>query len=131
VTFATATPFQVAMAKALEDAPERGYFGDLHTFYVDRRTVLVDLLRTAGMDVVAPEGTYFVMADVQAWGFARDVDFCRYLTTDVGVAAIPPSAFYSDPASAPLMARFCFAKELETLHAAGERLRARIAQRSV
>jgi aspartate/methionine/tyrosine aminotransferase len=76
------------------------------------------------MDVIAPEGTYFVMAGVQGWGFERDVDFCRYLTTEVRVAAIPPSVFYADPSSAPLMARFCFAKELATLHAAGERLKA-------
>ena len=77
------------------------------------------------MDVVPPEGTYFVMADVKAWGFGDDVAFCRYLTTEVGVAAIPPSAFYADAASAPRMARFCFAKKLETLHAAADRLKRR------
>ena len=48
--------------------------------------------------------------------------FCRWLTTEIGVAAIPTSAFYSDPATATPLARFCFAKKLETLHAAGERL---------
>jgi aspartate/methionine/tyrosine aminotransferase len=118
------------MAQALEDAPRIGYYDELYTFYAQRRTLLVELLRATGMDVVAPEGTYFVMAGVQAWGFARDVDFCRYLTTEVRVAAIPPSVFYADPATAPLMARFCFAKELATLQSAGERLKARVAQGS-
>jgi aspartate/methionine/tyrosine aminotransferase len=127
VTFATATPFQVAMAQALEQALAIGYFDDLHAFYDERRVLLVELLRSAGMDVVSPEGTYFVMAGIQGWGFERDVDFCRYLTTEVGVAAIPPSVFYSEPARAPLMARFCFAKELATLHAAAERLKTRVA----
>ena len=55
-------------------------------------------------------------------GTKADADFCRWLVRDVGVAAIPPSAFYADPAGAPLLARFCFAKRHETLHAAGERL---------
>jgi aspartate/methionine/tyrosine aminotransferase len=56
-------------------------------------------------------------------GFPDDVSFCRYLTTEIGVAAIPPSAFYADPARAPLLARFCFAKREETLRAAADRLR--------
>jgi aspartate/methionine/tyrosine aminotransferase len=51
-----------------------------------------------------------------------DVAFCRFLTSEIGVAAVPPSAFYADPARAPLLARFCFAKREETLRAAGERL---------
>jgi aspartate/methionine/tyrosine aminotransferase len=55
-------------------------------------------------------------------GFPDDVSFCRYLTAEVGVAAIPPSAFYAETARAPLLARFCFAKRDETLRAAAERL---------
>jgi aspartate/methionine/tyrosine aminotransferase len=45
------------------------------------------------------------------------------LTAEIGVAAVPPSAFYLDPAQAPLMARFCFAKREETIQRAAERLR--------
>ncbi len=122
VTFATSTPFQTAMAQALTHAPDIGYYDDLHTFYHERRTLLVDVLRRAGMNVVSPQGTYFVMADIASSGFVDDVSFCRYLTTEVGVAAIPPSVFYSDRTRAPLMARFCFAKSLDTLHTAAERL---------
>lgn len=130
VTFATATPFQAAMATALDDAPRSGYYAALRTFYAERRALLVEILRDAGMGVVPPQGTYFVMADVRSSGFADDVAFCRHLTTEVGVAAIPPSAFYSQPHAAPLMARFCFAKELATLHAAAERLR-QLASRTI
>ena len=50
--------------------------------------------------------------------------FCRHLTTNVKVAAIPPSAFYADPREAPKLARFCFAKSDETIAAAAERLAA-------
>ncbi len=125
VTFATSTPFQEAMAVALDDAPRSGYYSALLDFYAERRALLVDILQEADMIVTPPEGTYFVMADVRPWGFADDVSFCRHLMVELGVAAIPPSAFYADPASAPLMARFCFAKELATLHAAADRLKRR------
>jgi len=121
-TFAIATPFQHAAAQALVDAQTSTYYQELHNFYRERRDVLVEILQKTGFGVVAPAGTYFVMADIQDWGFATDVDFCRFLTTEVGVAAIPPSAFYVQPDTAPLMARFCFAKELATLRAAAERL---------
>lgn len=125
VTFATSTPFQRAMAEALETARQNRYYDQLHDFYAERRTLLVDILRAAGMRVIPPEGTYFAMADIRSWGFPDDVSFCRYLTLEVGVAAIPPSAFYAEPETAPLMARFCFAKEMATLHAAAERLQRR------
>lgn len=123
ITFATSTPFQVAMAEALEEARSSGYYQTLLAFYLERRALLLDILRDAEMVVVPPEGTYFIMAGIDQWGFANDVEFCRYLTIEQGVAAIPPSAFYAEPSAAPLMARFCFAKDLATLQAAGDRLR--------
>jgi N-succinyldiaminopimelate aminotransferase len=54
--------------------------------------------------------------------FENDVAFSRWLISEVGVASIPPSAFYLDPQSAPRLVRFCFAKQLSTLHEANERL---------
>ena len=74
------------------------------------------------MPTLPVEGSYFISADISALGFADDRAFCRFLTTEIGVAAIPTSAFYADPATAPAVARFCFAKQHETLEAAGERL---------
>lgn len=121
-TFAVATPFQHAMAAALTEALESTYYADLHSFYAERRTLLIDILNTNGFGIVPPAGTYFIMADITPWAPASDVEFCRYLTTDIGVAAIPPSAFYEQPTTAPLMARFCFAKALATLQAAAQRL---------
>jgi aspartate/methionine/tyrosine aminotransferase len=123
VTFATSTPFQKAMAAALDHALQAGFYQELHAFYAERRARLIDILQSAGMSVVPPEGTFFAMADVRSWGFPDDVSFCRHLTVEVGVAAIPPSVFYAEPNSAPLMARFCFAKQLSTLDAAAERLK--------
>lgn len=128
-TFAIATPFQHAMAAALTQALDSDYYQQLLALYRTRRDMLVEMLCAADLAVVPPAGTYFVMADIRTWGFSTDVEFCRFLTTEVGVAAIPPSAFYVEPATAPLMARFCFAKELRTLQAAADRIQAFVTRR--
>lgn len=122
IVFASATPFQDAMAAAMETAEARGYYNQLAREYDERRVVLRDALANAGFETLPVSGSYFLMADIADRGFASDVEFCRWLAAEVGVAALPPSAFYVDPSSAPLLARFCFAKRLETLREAGERL---------
>jgi aspartate/methionine/tyrosine aminotransferase len=122
VTFATSTPFQEATAVALELAATNGYYQQLHAEYDARRLLLRQILERAGLPTLPVEGSYFISADISALGFADDRAFCRFLTTEIGVAAIPTSAFYADPATAPAVARFCFAKQHETLEAAGERL---------
>jgi aspartate/methionine/tyrosine aminotransferase len=122
VTFATATPFQEAMAFALEEADELGYYEQMSREYDDRRVGLIQVLEAAGLRTLPVGGAYFLMADIADMGFPDDVEFCRWLTAEVGVAAVPPSAFYLDPAQAPLLARFCFAKRAETIQFAAERL---------
>ncbi len=122
ITFTTATPFQHALAHALNDALSGRYYGELLDFYRERRDLLTQTLADVGFGIVAPAGTYFVLVDIRPWGFDDDIAFCRYLMTEVGVAAIPPSVFYARPDTAPPMARFCFAKEIATLQAAAERL---------
>ncbi len=122
ITFATSTPFQEAMAVALEEAESQGYYADLAARYTSLRNLLRDALEGAGLPVLPISGSYFLLADVSGLGFADDVAFCRYLASEIGVAAIPPSAFYADPSTAPLLARFCFAKRPETIASAAERL---------
>ncbi|MCS6940174.1 MAG: methionine aminotransferase [Roseiflexaceae bacterium] len=124
VTFATSSPLQEAIAIALEQAPVNGYYRDLLRDYGERRSRLARALESAGLPVLPVEGAYFISADISAIGWTDDRAFCRWLTTDIGVAAIPTSVFYSDPADAPRLARFCFAKRLETIDAASERLAA-------
>lgn len=122
VTFATSTPFQEAMATAMETAVRTGYYDRLRREYTARRDLLAGALKAAGLTTLTVQGSYFLLADLTGLGFPDDVSFCRYLTAEIGVAAIPPSAFYADPGRAPLLARFCFAKRDETLRAAAERL---------
>jgi N-succinyldiaminopimelate aminotransferase len=122
ITFATATPLQHAAAAAL--ALDDEYYATLAADYQRKRDFLGKTLGEVGLDVVFPDGTYFIMAGIGPLGFDDDVAFCRYLTAEVGVAAIPPSVFYSD-AHKPLgkgYARFAFCKRMATLEKAAERL---------
>jgi aspartate/methionine/tyrosine aminotransferase len=127
VTFASATPFQEAMAEAIEQAGERDFYTTLAAEYDERRRALEQALTAAGLSVLPIKGSYFLMADVADRGFSTDVEFCRWLVSEHGVAAVPPSAFYMDAGSAPLHARFCFAKRLETIAEARTRLQSAFA----
>ena len=69
-----------------------------------------------------PDGAYYIMTDISAFGFSNDVEFTRHLIREVGVACVPGSSFYSNPASGAQQVRFCFCKKDETLHKAAERL---------
>ncbi|HUS13485.1 MAG TPA: methionine aminotransferase [Chloroflexia bacterium] len=123
VVFCSATPLQEAMADALLQAPDHDYYATFLAEYTVRRDFLYEVLDRAGLRPRMPQGAYFIMCDVGHLGFADDVAFARHLTTEIGVAAIPPSAFYTSPPPQQL-ARFCFAKSPATLQAAADRLAA-------
>lgn len=128
IPFAVATPLQLAVAEALERAPQLGYYDELRALYAAKRDRLVTALAAAGFRPLVPAGTYFVIADVSERsaevGLEDDVAFCRWLTTEVGVAAIPSSAFYGveHAALARHLARFCFCKQDSSLDEAAARL---------
>lgn len=122
VVFASATPFQDAVALGLEQAHERGYYQQLAAEYTARRDLLRDSLERAGLPTLPISGSYFLMADFNHLPFEDDASFCRYLTSEIGVAAVPPSAFYLGKGRASKLARFCFAKREETLREAATRL---------
>jgi len=126
LTFAAATPLQRAAAAALSCEPS--YYALLDREYGERREIVLEQLRSAGLEPFAPQGSYFVIADHRRFGFADDEGFCEHLVREVGVAAIPCSAFYSDPPERSLV-RFAFCKTPETLREAGARLRAKLRPR--
>lgn len=130
-TFASATPFQSAVAQAL--ALPDAYYQSLIANYQARRDFLAATLQAAGLTITRPAGTYFIMANFAALGFDDDVAFCRWLTSEIGVAAIPPSAFYGDEHKAlgQRFARFAFCKRMETLEKAAERLQQMVARRGL
>jgi aspartate/methionine/tyrosine aminotransferase len=122
VTFTNGTPFQEALADVLPIAAREGFYDRLRADYQRRRDLLAQALRAARLDPLPIGGAYFLLTDLGARGIADDVAFCRRLVAEVGVAAIPTSVFYAEPATAPRFARFCFAKREETLREAAARL---------
>ncbi|WP_185930336.1 pyridoxal phosphate-dependent aminotransferase [Klebsiella spallanzanii] len=119
LTFAVNTPAQLAIADMLRSEPE--HYRQLPEFYRERRDLFIDALRTSRLEILPCEGTYFLLADYSATSDLDDVSFCRWLTTEIGVAAIPLSVFCADPFPHKLI-RLCFAKQPATLLAAAERL---------
>ena len=124
LTFATATPLQKAAAFALNTLRD-DYLAEFSRDYLERRDFLVDALMRAGLSPFVPEGTYFVLADFTDVFEGSDVEFVRYLIDKVGIAAIPPTAFYTaNPAAGSKLVRFAFCKTMDTLREAARRLEA-------
>ncbi|MEQ8177362.1 MAG: hypothetical protein RIA10_03425, partial [Amphiplicatus sp.] len=86
----------------------------------------------AGFDVLACEGTYFMLADIRSVGFkGGDMAFCREIAEKAKVAAVPVSAFFHADAPGPThYARFCFCKKRGVLEEASARLKAYFAGRA-
>jgi methionine aminotransferase len=118
--FTVNTPMQHALAAYLADpAP----YLQLPAFYQRKRDLFRAGLAGTRLRLLPSQGTYFQCVDYGAVSDLSEEAFCRWLTTEVGVAAIPLSAFYADGREQRL-ARFCFAKKDETLHEALSRLAA-------
>ena len=120
-TICAPAPLQAAAVAAL-DLPD-DYYKQLHRDYSARRDTIMSILGEANFVAQPPEGAYYVMADFGAWNFdGDDYDFARWLPATLGVAVVPGSCFYGTPGMGKRAVRFAFAKKLETLNAAGERL---------
>ena len=121
VTFASATPLQVAVAAALETL-DATFYERLRVEYTVRRRTLVDTLESVGFRVRPPQGTYFVLCEFGDLWAGDDRSFARHLVEEIGVAAIPPSVFYGASDEGARLMRFAFCKRPETLALAAERL---------
>ncbi len=123
VTFAVATPFQIAMAGALRNH-DTEYFAPFLEAYTERRDFLVQALNQAGLRAATPHGTYFIMADFRDVFDGDDHAFARWLVERHRIACVPCSAFYeSDRAEGARLVRFAFCKKMETLRETADRLR--------
>jgi aspartate/methionine/tyrosine aminotransferase len=98
------------------------YYEKLARDYDVRRERLLEILKNAGFRCFKPRGAYYIMTDVSDFGFPSDVAFAKYLVQEIGVAAVPGSSFFRDPADGKSILRFTFCKKPETLTAAAERL---------
>jgi methionine transaminase len=116
--FTVNTPMQHALAAYLTDAaPYRA----LPAFYQAKRDLFRAGLASTRLRLLPSEGSYFQCVDYSAVSDLGEEAFCRWLTSEVGVAAIPLSAFYADGRDQHI-ARLCFAKQDQTLRLALERL---------
>jgi aspartate/methionine/tyrosine aminotransferase len=120
LTVGAPAPLMEAGVAALQ--LDEAYYRKLAGDYDLRRNYLVPALDQAGFRTFQPHGAYYVMTDISGFGFADDVTFARWLVEHVGVAAVPGSSFYSDPAAGRQRLRFHFARLRQTLEAAVERL---------
>lgn len=118
LTFASNTPIQFAYAEFMR---KKEYYLDLGRFYQTKRDRFLELLENSRFKPLPCRGTYFQMLDYSGITDEPDVDFARRITTEHGVAAIPPSVFYHDGEDNKVL-RFCFAKKDNTLEEAASRL---------
>jgi len=119
-TFCSFAPAQYAFAEMLETEPEHDQ--QLSAFYQARRDRFRAQLAQTKLRPLPVPGGYFQLVDYSAVSDLNDLDFCRWLTIEHGVAAIPLSPFYSKPPPGQRLARLCFAKHETTLDAAIKRL---------
>ena len=120
LTVGAAAPLQAAGAYALSLPPE--YYQSLRNEYLERRDKLLPMLEQSGFRTFVPDGAYYIMTDISAFGFNDDVEFTKHLIREIGVACVPGSSFYKDPKKGSQQVRFCFCKSDETLKRAEERL---------
>jgi methionine aminotransferase len=120
--FTVNTPMQYGLASYLSDAD---HYLNLPAFYQAKRDFFRSGLSKTKFKLLPTPGTYFQCADYSSLNIPQaklsEADFCKWLTTEIGVAAIPVSAFY-DQATESGVIRFCFAKQEQTLAKALERL---------
>lgn len=116
--FTVNTPVQYGLASYMQDA--RPYL-DLPAFYQRKRDLFRAGLAKTRFKLLPSEGSYFQCVDISEVSDLNEADFCKWLTTEIGVAAIPLSAFYGNGFDQRVV-RFCFAKKDETLNMALERL---------
>ena len=119
-TFCTFTPAQHAFAEMIEAEP--AHYEDLGAFYQAKRDRFRAQLDTTRLRSLPVPGGYFQLVDYSAVSDLDDAAFCRWLTIEHGVAAIPLSPFYDVPPPGQRLARLCFAKNEATLDAAIARL---------
>lgn len=116
--FTVNTPVQHALASYMADpAP----YVELPAFYQRKRDLFRNGLARTRFKILPGEGTYFQCVDISAVSDLGEADFCKWLTSEIGVAAIPLSAFYGNEFDQRVV-RFCFAKKDETLQLALDRL---------
>lgn len=118
LTVGAASPLQEAAVTGL-NFPD-SYYEELLALYTKKRQIMLDGLESIGLPYTRPEGAYYIMVDISRFGFDSDLEFCKVLARDVGVGAVPGSAFFKEPVHDYI--RLHFAKSEKILDEALNRL---------
>jgi aminotransferase len=122
LTVGAPAPLQEGLAVAMDQLAE-SYYEELATVYRRRRDILFQALVESGFRCRAPEGAYYILADFTQLSDLGDEDFAVWLAKEGGIATVPGSSFFSQPALGRHLVRFAFCKTDELLNSAAERLR--------
>lgn len=120
LTVGCAAPLMEAVVPALRFGPE--YYEALQKKYTARRDLFLGGLDALGIAHTDPQGAYYVLVDISEFGYESDLQFCKNLAREVGVAAVPGSSFFREDVNH--LIRFHFAKREQTLNEALNRLEA-------
>ncbi|MEA5059653.1 MAG: aminotransferase class I/II-fold pyridoxal phosphate-dependent enzyme [Candidatus Pelethousia sp.] len=118
LTVGAAAPLQEAAVVGLRFGAD--YYANLLKKYAAQRDLFLNGLDRIGLEHNVPQGAYYVMMDISAFGFSDDLEFCMRLAEKVGVGAVPGSSFFREPVNH--LIRFHFAKKEKTLLEALNRL---------
>ena len=118
LTVGAAAPLQEAVIPGLKFGQD--YYDDLLQKYTHKRDLFCKGLDDLGLVHNIPQGAYYVMLDISAFGYDSDLQFCGDLAAKVGVGAVPGSSFFREPVNH--LIRFHFAKKDDTLNEALNRL---------
>ena len=119
LTVGAAAPLQKAAAVGLDF--DASYYKEFQEMYTRKRNLFLQGLREAGLDFYEPQGAYYVLVDIAKFGYESDLEFCKWLIREIGVAAVPGSSFFQENVQNYI--RLHFAKKDETLKEALRRLK--------
>jgi len=118
IVYAANTPIQYAYADMLNYEDE---YNNLSDFYQKKRDLFINALKKSRFKIIPSKGTYFQTLDYSEISDIKDTEFVDYLIKEIGIAAIPFSAFYHQKTDNKML-RFCFAKDDKTLIEAAKKL---------
>lgn len=120
LTVGAPAPLQRAGVAAMNLGQD--FYDQLTLDYTEMRQSMMKIFDEVGIKYFKPYGAYYALADISEFGFEDDVKFTEFLVKDIGVAVVPGSSFYKNPADGHRYVRFCFSRRQETLQAARNRL---------
>lgn len=118
LTVGAAAPLMEAAVVGLQF--ENSYYKKLQNHYTHMKNIFTNGLKEIGLRFTEPQGAYYVLMDIEEFGYKDDTIFCEKLAEKVGVGAVPGSSFFKEDVN-PFI-RFHFAKQDETLYQALDRL---------